>query len=301
LYRSLLPALALCAASAAWSQTAARAQYRFISIEIPGATGNSLFGPGTFAWGIDNDRVVSGFYSDASNASHGFVWRNGTVHTLDDPVSPNTSLWSVSNRGVAAAYYWDQTATHAATYSFASGAWTMLPDIPGISSNQAYGINKFGVVVGEARVNDASNPSAWIWDPSAQSYSYFSVPGASQDNTYPDAINDKGQIVGTFDDTNGVSHGFVKDGDTYTTIDVPGATGTNAWGINNSGAVVGPWFNLSRWAEGYVRTSDGAFKVVDVPGALETLIAGINDLGDICGFWADPKTGLWTAFVGFKQ
>jgi len=319
LYRSLLPVSALCVATVAWSQTApgfretgvqqakpaatnpASAQYRFVSIEIPGATGLGPWGGGANAWGINNAGLVTGFYSDSSNASHGFVWRNGTVHTLDDPGSPNTSLWSVSNQGVAAAYYWDQTTTSAATYSFASGAWTMLPDIPGVSSNQAYGINKFGVVIGEARVNSASNPSAWIWDPSTQSYSYFAVPGAPQDSTYPDAINDKGQIVGTFADTSGVQHGFVKDGETYTTIDVPGANNTLAWGINNSGTIVGPWGNLSNWVEGYVRTSDGVFAVVDFPGALETFVVGINDRGDICGFWADPKTGLWTPFVGFKQ
>ena len=317
-YNSLLPLLAFCVASAAWSQTPsgfrgggaqqskpatdtqASAQYRFVSIEIPGAIGVGPWGAGANAWGINIAGTVTGQYGDASNNSNGFVWQNGTLQILDNPGSPDTVLASVSNRDVAVGYYGDATASHAATYSFAGGAWTTLPDIPGNSSNQGWGINSSGVVVGEARVNSASNPTAWIWDPNAQSYSYFAVPGAAQDDTYPDAINDRGQIVGSFVDTSGAVHGFVKDGEDYTTIDLPGATATYVWGINNSGAIVGPWHNLSGWAEGYVRTGDGVFAVVDFPGALETYVVGINDRGDICGFWADPKTGLWTAFVGYK-
>jgi hypothetical protein len=98
-----------------------------------------------------------------------------------------------------------------------------------------------------------------------------------------------------------VAHGYLKAGETYTTIDVPDATGTYAYSINNGGTVAGVWVNLTGWNEGFVRTSDGTVTVVDFPGALETAIGGINDRGDICGWWADPKTGFWTAFVGYKQ
>ena len=51
-------------------------------------------------------------------------------------------------------------------------------------------------------------------------------------------INDTGQIVGTYFNASG-SHGFLKDGSTYTTLDVPGATDTQAFGINDTGQIVG--------------------------------------------------------------
>ena len=330
-YRVLLPVLALCAATASWGQSAAgstgsrvpstlfsgvkratpaaatpaSAQYKFVSIQIPGATGTSPGGLyGAFAYGIDNAGVVSGFYNDASNISHGFVWRNGTLHTLDNPGSLYTALSSVSNRVVAVGYYGDLTTAHAAMYSFQSGAWTTLPDISGMSNNEGYGINKHGVVVGVAGgggFNNPSNAAAWIWYPSSRLYSFFAVPGATQYSTFANAINDNGQVVGSFSDTNG-GHGFLKDGQTYTTLDVPGAAfGTTAFGINNAGTIVGVWGNLSGWSEGFVRTSDGTVKVVDFPGGLETQIGNINDRGDICGLFVDPKTGFWTPFVAFKQ
>jgi len=247
--------------------------------------------------------VVTGFYNDASNISHGFVWRHGTLHTLDNPGALYTGLSSVSNAGVVIGYYGDLTTVHAAMYSLRSGAWTTLPDISGMPNNEGYGINRSGAAVGVAgggEINGPSNVAAWIWDPSSQSYSFFAVPGAAQYSTYANAVNDKGQVVGTFSDSNG-GHGFLKDGDTYTTIDVPGATGTSPFGINNSGTIVGVWSNLSGWAEGFVRTSDGTVTVVDFPGGLETQVGNINDRGDICGLWVDPNAGVWTPFVAFKR
>lgn len=95
--------------------------------------------------------------------------------------------------------------------------------------------------------------------------------------------------MGSYDDSSGVEHGFLKDGETYTTIDVPGAMYTVAYGINNRGAIVGYWGNLSGWSEGFVRSSAGTVTVVDFPGALETQIGNINDHGDICGLWVDPR------------
>ena len=43
--------------------------------------------------------------------------------------------------------------------------------------------------------------------------------------TDPFAINDAGTIVGTYVDLTG-NHGFLYSGGTYTTLDAPGATGT---------------------------------------------------------------------------
>ena len=72
---------------------------------------------------------------------------------------------------------------------------------------------------------------------SIYSFTTIDVPGAS--STGANAINDSGQIVGSFDDATG-AHGFFLDVDgSFTTIDVPGASETFAIGINNSGQIVG--------------------------------------------------------------
>jgi len=317
-YRSLLPLLALCLATTAWGQrgsrvpptvlsgdqqltpvapTPASAQYRFISIEIPGATWGGPYFTGAF--GINDARLVTGYYYDGSN-SHGFAWQGGILHVLDLPGATDTYLSGVNNQGVVIEDY-DNGAPYtvtSGTYSFRTKTWTMLPDPPGYSDNASYQINDFGFVVGDAY---APNNVAWIWDPGSQSYSIYAVPGSMQYSTYSGGINDKGQVVGQFQDTSGVWHGFLEEGGTYTTIDPPDSTYTYPSEINNSSTIVGSWNNLSGWSEGFVRTSTGGFTVVNFPGGLETQIFGINNRGDICGVWVDPNTGFWTPFVAYKK
>jgi uncharacterized membrane protein len=78
----------------------------------------------------------------------------------------------------------------------------------------------------------------------------------------PVGINDAGQIVGLFDATG--RHGFLKEGATFTTIDVPGAIATDAQGINDAGQIVGGFGNVT--GHGFLK--EGAtFITIDVPGA----------------------------------
>jgi hypothetical protein len=48
------------------------------------------------------------------------------------------------------------------------------------------------------------------------------------------------EIVGEFT-SSGITHGFLLSQDVFSAIDVPGATSTNALGINESGDIVGAY------------------------------------------------------------
>jgi probable HAF family extracellular repeat protein len=72
---------------------------------------------------------------------------------------------------------------------------------------------------------------------------------------------------------------------TFTTIDVPGATHTEAYGINTAGQIVG-WFQDATGQHGFLR--DGAtYTRIDVPSALSTVAFGINDSSQIVGHFND--------------
>ena len=63
---------------------------------------------------------------------------------------------------------------------------------------------------------------AWLVTPLpvfAQNYQTIDPPSSTY--TYPTSINDKGQIVGYYVDSNRVEHGFVENNGIYTTIDLP--------------------------------------------------------------------------------
>jgi len=277
------------------ADTPASAHYQFITIGVPGSAEAQ-------APGINNAGLAAGFYRDAVSSSvyHGFVWQNGTFQTADYPGAVYTFLIGVNNQGVAIGYYEDGTAEHAVSYSVAGGTWMVLPDIPGFANNEGYGINRVGVVVGNAYSADFSTSVAWIWHPSTSTYSFFSEPAAESSGTYPSAINDKGQVVGFYLDASGVTHGFLRQGKTYSTIDAPGAIYTYANGINNSGTVGGEWGDAAGAAQGFVLTGGGLFTTVDYPGPLLTAVEGINDHGDISGTYVENPSGARRAYVALR-
>jgi len=119
-------------------------------------------------------------------------------------------------------------------------------------------------------------------------------------------INDRGQIVGTYIDTDGVFRGFRREPDgEITPIDVPGA-GTLPLGIDNAGRVVGYYGD-----EGTTPNPDGSFPpnkihgflwdegrvtTLDVPGSLATYAFRLNNRGQITGGYYDPA-GTQHGFV----
>lgn len=81
---------------------------------------------------------------------------------------------------------------------------------------------------------------------------------------------------------------------TYSTVDVPGATATQARGINTSGEIVGFYQTTSCSnytlqvpncaTQGYKRVH-GKIVTLNVPNAISTTVTGVNDHGDIVGFY----------------
>jgi uncharacterized membrane protein len=66
------------------------------------------------------------------------------------------------------------------------------------------------------------------------------------------------------------------------TFDVPGATLTNAQGINHQGDIVGSFIDAAGQQHGFLRTGS-QYRTIDVPGARVSFARGINDSGDIVG------------------
>ena len=68
-------------------------------------------------------------------------------------------------------------------------------------------------------------------------FSPFLVPGSTLTTAWD--VNPRGEIVGVWREGLNKFHGFLRDGDGYTSIDYPGAKNTRAIGINAGGDVVG--------------------------------------------------------------
>src|SRR5579872_960813 len=73
---------------------------------------------------------------------------------------------------------------------------------------------------------------------------------------------------------------------TFTTIDFPGATSTQVYGINNAGLAVGVFVDTANVTHGFL-LNNGSFTTIDYPGATLTVAAGINNDNQIVGQYND--------------
>ena len=73
---------------------------------------------------------------------------------------------------------------------------------------------------------------------------------------------------------------------TFTTIDVPGAIGTQAYDINSEGDIVGLYTDAGGKMHGFM-LSNGNFNIIDFPGSTMTRAYGINSRVDIVGDYKD--------------
>jgi probable HAF family extracellular repeat protein len=119
-------------------------------------------------------------------------------------------------------------------------------------------------------------------------FGYSSIDYPSAKATVASGINNIGQIVGSYDDSNGNGHGFLYSNSAFTSLDYPGATITGAAGINNSGQIVG-WYGDSKEHYHGFLYGNSVFTSLDYPGVSGTFANGINDGGQIAGGYLDSK------------
>jgi uncharacterized membrane protein len=95
--------------------------------------------------------------------------------------------------------------------------------------------------------------------------------------------------VGVYVGDDGFTHGFLLSKGVLTTLDFPAASDTYAFGINESGTVVGFWDILDSSGNPLVfhgfTWNNGNFTQVDFPGSVDTVLLGINARGDYVGQW----------------
>jgi hypothetical protein len=126
----------------------------------------------------------------------------------------------------------------------------------------------------------------------------FDYPGTGN-NTLPQKINERGDVVGVFVDSSGVTRGFVRFSDgsfSAPIVDPNDIVGfTEGRGINNRRTVVGDYATSDGNLHGFF-LSDGTFTGFDVPGASFTAVLSINNPGDFVGTLV-AASGIQEAFV----
>jgi hypothetical protein len=155
----------------------------------------------------------------------------------------------------------------------------------GVDTTQFSGVNNQHQVVGFLTVGNGlhsfvlSNVDPIAGTPITVSLIY--VPGSLV--TIAQGINDAGNVVGIYLDSQGKEHGFLLQGTLYAPIDFPGAVATEALGTNKHGDIVGDYTDGAGMVHGFA-FMNGRFREVDAPFADSGLtVTGINDSRIVVG------------------
>jgi hypothetical protein len=118
-------------------------------------------------------------------------------------------------------------------------------------------------------------------------YTLVTVPGTIE--TYPTGLNDAGTMVGFWDATGYVTHGFTFAGGKVTSFDPPGSISTYPTGINKKGDIVGSYADTDGNYHGFILSAAGKYTTIDLPGSAYTDLNAINNDGVVVGEGQDAS------------
>ena len=110
-----------------------------------------------------------------------------------------------------------------------------------------------------------------------------------QAGTLTVGINDRGEVVGVYGDTELFTRKFVRDRRGRFTLidDPPSGSAYEIVDINNRGEITGFYNDAQGTTTGFLRTKKGRFKTLEVPGSQVTAAFRINDRREVVGWYQD--------------
>lgn len=157
--------------------------------------------------GVNDHNIAVGFYNDASGNSHGYTYdiKTGKFSAnINDPSAVSTVTAAINDKGDIAGFFTDAGGT---IHGFLDrhGAFTTV-DPPGATETELLGLNDHGIAVGFDVVNGVTH--GIIYDSKTGTFTTLDDPNASGFTLF-NGINDKGDIVGFYQDATGNTHGLL--------------------------------------------------------------------------------------------
>jgi probable HAF family extracellular repeat protein len=151
-----------------------------------------------------------------------------------------------------------------------------------------------------AQSNQTTNRKPWKSLATVAFGLFLSVPGLTQAQysfttiDVPKATataangNSTHEIAGEFDDSGGITHGFVLNKGVFTQINVPNVANTLINGINALGQLAGTWFDDPAMPHAFFY-NNGSFTTLNPPGSIRSQGGFINAKGQVVGTYRDQN------------
>ncbi len=278
------------------------------SVTPPNASGNFAFQTindshdPTFnqLLGINDFGVIAGYYGsgDKGHPNRGYVIAKGYAqsqfHNENYPHAAQTQVIGINSRGETVGFYVD---AHGANHGFVKlGGRFQTVDFPTNDNakpkvDQLLGVNDRGIAVGFYTDSKGQN-HGFLENTANRHFSVVKVAG--DNNVTASGINNLGDVAGFATNSAGNTEGFLRRaGGRVFHLNFPGASMTQAFGVNNGDEVVGTYTDgtgSSATTHGFIWSPGFGFATVDAPNGIgSTTLNGINDRGTVVGFYTDSS------------
>lgn len=251
--------------------------------------------------GINKEGVIAGYFGSgaAGHPNKGYLLVKGHYVNENFPGSVQTQVTGLNDRGVTVGFWSDSDRGDGTDANFGWVAFhgrhfrnvnfTPAQGVGTPAVNQLLGVNDRDVAVGFATDADGNN-HGYTYNIRTNQFHEITIPGAT--NLTAAAINGRGDVAGFYDNpVDGLTDGFLIVHGKVTTLAFPGASATQATGLNDSDEVVGVYTDGSgdnAMTHGFTWTPQRGFRTVDDPNGIgATAINGVNDNGKLVGFYTD--------------
>ncbi|MFQ5806119.1 MAG: choice-of-anchor W domain-containing protein [Phycisphaerae bacterium] len=250
----------------------------------------SLSSNASYAYGINDQGEVVGYFLTGSSEKHAFLYSNDTMVDLGTLGGSEARARDINNAGLVVGEAKDENGDWRAFLWDSANGMRDLGTLGGPTS-MGYAVNESGQVVGYSSTGSVYH--AFIYADGAMSD--LGTLDYWQSSAYD--INNQTQVVGTL-----LAHGasdttaFVYDNGTLIDLGSPLLSASQAWVINNSGLIAG-----HSWGPGEHRSFLYADGIVIDLGTLsdfpKTYAYGISDTGQVVGKVTNADGTLSYAFV----
>lgn len=260
----------------------------------------TLGGFTSMAYGINDSGAVVGYSGTLDLGDRAFLYSDQSgmldlgIPPPNDVGATSSLARAINNSGQITGYM--QTvdfSQHAFLYSSNSG----LLDISG-SESYGFGINASGQVVGQAATTSGEY-HAFLYTPGAGMEDLGLPPGGIY--SVATDVNDSGVVVGYCWTSAAQNRAFVyAPGSGTSDLGTLGGNGAQAYGISNSGLIVGD-VDVQGATQAFVYASDGSMALLPGIGGAQSHARGISESGQIVGFASSPggmpRAVIWTPIL----
>ncbi|HEY7389770.1 MAG TPA: PEP-CTERM sorting domain-containing protein [Bryobacteraceae bacterium] len=257
--------------------------------------------------GINNSGLIAGYFGSgqAGHPNKGYTLPYSTANPITSgfvnenfPGSAQTQVTGLNNIGTTVGFFSDTNNGPGLDNNFGwvnvGGVFTEANNpnaspVAGLFTDQLLGVNNSDIAAG-FYVADDGTTHGYTYNIGTKTFSGPIDDPNGVGATTVAAINNSGELAGFFTNSlTGATEGFLENGGTFTTINVPGFTTTVLLGLNNIGQAVGFDMDAAGNMHGILCNTSTLFcaQIDDPNGVNTTTFNGLNDKGQIVGFYAN--------------